>query len=154
MVLAAATSLVLLALAGGCAHRLWHAQRVWQALAFLPAIVATWAISLFVREPTNGGALLTFLTGDIALFGLSVLGVMRMLGGLPPDDDGGPWGDDGDGGVDPDDGSGPRDPGRTAGRDPRHGVRDGVRRRRDRAVRRPRRARATSSSDRSARSTS
>lgn len=152
MMLALSTSLLLLALAGGCAHRLWHSPKLWQALAFLPPIVATWAASLFVREPTNGGAVLTFLTGDITLFVLAVLGVMRMLGGLPPgEDDDGPWGSDD---ADPiDDPSGPDLP-RAGDHPPRRPPRAGIRRRRDRGVRRPSRARATSSCARSARSRS
>ena len=150
MLIALATSLLLLALSAGCAHRLWHSRELWHALVFLPAIILTWAGSLFVREPTNGSALLTFLAGDMSLFGLSVLGVMRMLGGLPPDDDD-PWGDEDDEEpqVEPPAPAHPR-----RGTHGRPAPRGGVRRPRDYGGRRPSRARAKSSSDRSERSTS
>ena len=99
MLLALISSLTLLAFAACCAHRLWFGARVWQALVFVPPMLCAWAASLFVRTPTDMSALATFLTGDLALYGLAILGVMRMLGGLPVDrreegDDGHGWSDE------------------------------------------------------------
>lgn len=102
MVLALLTTIAMLTLAALCAHRLWHAERIWQALVLVPPMAGAWTASLLVRTPSDGAALLTFLAGDLALYGLSVLGVMRLLGELPnrsSDDDGedggGGGGDDG-----------------------------------------------------------
>jgi hypothetical protein len=111
MLLALISSLTLLALAACCAHRLWFSTHVWQALVFLPPMLGAWAASLFLRTPTDMSALATFLSGDLALYGLAILGVMRMLGGLPMEQR-----DDGDGGFGSDDGGPePADPGPTPG---------------------------------------
>lgn len=87
-----------------CAHRLRYATRATNAIWPLPMIVASWVALLTVREPTPVSATLSFLFLDVSLLALTVLGVMRMLGGFEAnaweDDDGGsfvegPGGDDG-----------------------------------------------------------
>lgn len=121
MLLATATTLLLLLLAAGCAERLCHGRSALQAAAFVPPIAGAWAGSLVLRTPTTGSAVLTFVAGDMALFALSSLALMRLLGGLPlgaPD----PWGgtgDDTDGGsqLEPD---GPEPHGGEPASTPRH----------------------------------
>jgi hypothetical protein len=78
-----------------CAERLVRARRAVAALAPVPTLVASWVALLALRTPTAGRALLAFVLVDLAVLAISVLGVLRMLGGFEPvsgeDDDG--WDD-------------------------------------------------------------
>lgn len=101
--LVVACILAFLAAAARCAERLWRAERAVACLPTAVAAVSLWIVLLTMRTPTPGRALLAFLLVDLALLAISVLGVLRLLGGFdvleePRDDR---WRDDdgdGDGG--------------------------------------------------------
>lgn len=82
-----------------CAHRLVHAVSIVQVAACVPLVLAAWAGVLLSREMNDYTALAAIGTADTALFGLGVLGTLRMLGGFPAS----PPSGDGDGGSDVDD---------------------------------------------------
>jgi 5-methylcytosine-specific restriction endonuclease McrA len=119
-----------------CAHRLRYARRATNALWPLPVIITSWAALLTIREPNAVSATLSFLFLDMSLLVLTVLGVMRMLGGFDTpaweDDDGGSY----VGGTGGDDGS-PPGPAPTPLRPSRRMRRAGVRRINRQQVRTP-----------------
>jgi hypothetical protein len=80
-----ASALFLLATAA-CAERLVRARRVWTALIALPPLVATWVVLWLTRlPPTPEHALLAFALADLAVLAISIVAVLRLLGGIGPD---------------------------------------------------------------------
>jgi hypothetical protein len=78
--------------AAWCAERLVHARRAIEALVPVPTLLGSWVALLALRTPSAGRALLAFVLVDLALLAISVLGVLRLLGGFEQR-----WRDDEDG---------------------------------------------------------
>lgn len=76
-----------------CAHRLMHARTLRQPVACALLVSGLWVWVLLARQMNDYTALAAIGTADIAMFGLGVLAVLRMMGGYPiaepGDDDGG-----------------------------------------------------------------
>lgn len=79
-----------------CAHRLMHARTLHQPVASALLVGGLWIWVLLARQMNDYTALTAIGTADIAMFGLGVLAVLRMMGGYPivaepgGDDDGQP----------------------------------------------------------------
>jgi hypothetical protein len=95
-------SMVFLVATAACMERLVRARQAATALLAVPPLIISWVVLWLLRlPPTPGHALLVFVLMDLALLGISVVAVVRLLGGFPtpsqsdePDDD--PGDDDSD----------------------------------------------------------
>lgn len=126
--------LVFAASVAWCAERLVRATRPASCVLALPTMLGSWAWLMTLRLPPSPElALVAFTLADLAVLAISVLGVLRLLGGFDRFED---LDDDGDGDSDDErppmqpDPSAPtgRRPARRAPHPPRSGPRPGSRR--------------------------